>query len=73
MRALFGIVGLLLVVAIVGLLAKKQLAGVAGPVATPGSTAGAPAVPPAQRVDQVKQTVDNLMQQAPRTIPDDPK
>jgi hypothetical protein len=73
MRGLFGLVGLLVVVAIVGLLAKKQLASVAGPPAAPGTVAGAPAPAPKQQVEQVRQTVDALMQQAPRTMPDDTK
>lgn len=73
MRALFGVVGLLLVVAIVGLLARKQLTSVAGPAAPPGTVAGAPAPTPTQQVEQVRQSVDALMQQAPRTIPDDTK
>jgi hypothetical protein len=72
MRALFGVVGLLVVVAIVGLLAKKQFTAVAGP-STPGTVAGAPAPAPRQQVEQVKQTVDALMQQTPRTVPDDTK
>jgi hypothetical protein len=73
MRGLFGLVGLLVVVAIVGLLARKQLASVAGPAAAPGAVAGAPAPAPKQQVEQVRQTVDALMQQAPRTMPDDTK
>jgi hypothetical protein len=73
MRALFGLAGVLLVVAIVGLLAKKQLTSMAGPVPSPGTVAGAPAPAPRQQVEQVRQTVDALMQQAPRALPDDTK
>jgi O-antigen ligase len=70
MRAVFGILGLLLVVAIVGVLAKKQLSAVAPPAAT---SAGVPApVTPKQQVDQFKQSVESTMQQ-PRSMPEDTK
>jgi predicted O-methyltransferase YrrM len=72
MRALFGVVGLLVVVAIVGLLAKKQLTLVAAPASAPGVVADAPAQAPRQQVEQVRQAVDTLMQ-APRAMPDDTK
>ena len=72
MKAIFGILGLLLVVAIVGVLARKQLsAGVAPSV--PGATATAPAATPKQQVDQFQQAVQGAMQQTPRTTPDDTK
>jgi hypothetical protein len=67
MRMLFGVVGLLLVVAIVGVLAKKQLnAGVAP--ATPAATAEAPGAPelsgtPKQQVQQFQNAVQGAMQQ----------
>lgn len=64
MRAIFSVVGLLLVVAVVGLIAKKQM----------GSVAGAPAASPQQQSQQiqqqVKQSVEAAMQQA-RPMPDD--
>ena len=70
MRAIFGIVGLLVVVAIVGILAKKQLSAVAAPS---GTGAGAPAaVAPKQQVEQFKQSVESTMQQ-PRPMPEDTK
>jgi hypothetical protein len=74
MRAVFGVLSLLFVVAIVGFLAKKQLsAGVAPPVsAVPGAAAGAPPATPKQQVEQFKQAVDGAMQQ-PRPMPDEPK
>jgi hypothetical protein len=72
MRAHFGVVGLLVVVAIVGLLAKKQLTSVAGSASAPGVVADAPAQVPRQQVEQVRQAVDTLMQ-APRAMPDDTK
>lgn len=71
MRAIFGIVGLLIVLAIVGVLAKKQL----GPTASvvPGA---APAASPQQQSQQVqqqiKQTVESTLQQA-RPMPEDNK
>lgn len=72
MRAIFGILGLLFVVAIVGVLAKKQLgAGVAPPV--PGAPPGAAApATPKQQVDQFQKAVEGTMQQA-RPMPEDPK
>jgi hypothetical protein len=72
MRAIFGVVGLLVVVLIVGVLAKKQLsAGVAPPVAgVPGSSA--PAATPQQQVQQFKQAAEAAMQQ-PRPMPEEPK
>jgi hypothetical protein len=76
MRAVFGILSLLVVVAIVGLLARKQL-GATAPVAAPASTqapAGgsmaAPAGTPQQQVRQFQQAVQGAMQQA-RPMPED--
>lgn len=66
----FGIIGLLVVVAIVGLLAKKQLTAVAGPATESGASAPAPA--PKQQVEQVRQAVEAAMQQ-PRPMPDEEK
>ena len=72
MRAIFTVAGLLVVLAIVGVLAKKQLsAGVAPPM--PGAEAGAPApATPQQQVQQFNQAVEKAMQQA-RPMPDDAK
>ncbi|SEQ61205.1 hypothetical protein [Giesbergeria anulus] len=79
MRTLFTIVALVLALAVVGLLARQQLSGshsaVSGLPTAPGVAPGANmghAAPPAQQVQQVKQTVDALMQQ-PRVLPDDTK
>jgi hypothetical protein len=72
MRILFSVVGLLLVVAIIGVLAKNQLkAGVAPaiPGAPPGSAAPAT---PQQQVKQFEQAVQGTMQQA-RPMPDNDK
>ena len=77
MRALFGVLGLLLVVAVVGFLAKKQLSSVAAPplmpavVGAPATADGKPATPQ-QTVQQFQQAVQGQMQQA-RPMPDDPK
>ena len=82
MRALFGLVGLVVVLAIVGLLAKKQLAAARAPVPAQQTATGAaaPASAPTATVreqsqqmkQQVKQQVEGLMQQA-RPMPEDEK
>ena len=76
MRGLFGIVGLLLTLAIVGVLAKKNLSSVTT-VAPPAGLASAPAGATVKEQSQllqqqVKQSVDNTMQQA-RPMPTDDK
>lgn len=72
MRGIFGIVGLLVVLAIIGVVAKKQLSSGATPAA---SVSGAPTLTgtPKQQVDQFQQAVQGAMQQTPRTTPDDSK
>lgn len=84
MRAVFGVLGLLIVLAVVGVLAKKQLgalsvapAGMQNPataaqsVALPATSLGAtPQVQSRQIQQQIKQTVEAAMQQ-PRPMPDD--
>lgn len=74
MRGLFGIVGLLLTLAIVGVLAKKNLSSVTT-VAPPASLASAPAGATVQQQSQllqqqVKQSVEAVVQQ-PRPMPED--
>lgn len=70
MRAVFSIVGLVLVLAIVGVVAKKQLtAGVAPQVS---GAPGGPATTPQQQVQQFQKAAEAAMQQA-RPMPDDPK
>ena len=71
MRAIFTIVGLVVVLAIVGVLAKKQLtAGVAPHVEgqVPGTQ-----MTPQQQVQQLQKAAESAMQQAPRAIPDEQK
>lgn len=78
MKNWLGLVGLLVTLALVGVLAKRQLAAVSADPATvrPTPAAGANGsqpqlVPgsPAQQVDQVKKDVETLIQ--PRAIPKD--
>jgi hypothetical protein len=71
MKAIFSIVGLLMVVAIVGLLAKKQLTGTPPAPATQ-AVSGAPAVggSPQQQVQQMRAAAEAAVQ-APRAMPDD--
>lgn len=73
MRAVFSILGLLVVVAIVGLIAKKQLTAGVAP-ASGGSVAGvaAPTGTPKQQVEQFQNALQGAMQQA-RPMPDDAK
>ena len=71
MKAIFGVVGLLLVPVIVGMLAKKQLSsGVAPPA--PGASVPGVAVPtgsPQQQQEQFKQAVEGAMQAPVREEP----
>ncbi len=70
MRALFSIVSLLIVLAIVGVLAKKQLGGTASVI--PGATPGATPQQQSQQVQQqIQQSVEGAMQARP--MPDDTK
>ena len=68
MRALFGIVGLLAVVLVVGMLAKKQL----GAGGSPTGEGGTPPPAPKQQLQQFQQAVEGAVQQ-PRAMPDDVK
>jgi hypothetical protein len=78
MRAVFGIISLLLVLLIVGSLVKKQMAASTLPspaLQTPGSAApnaGTQREQAQQIQQQVKQAIDAQMQ-APRQLPDDTK
>lgn len=67
MRAVFGVLSLLIVVAVIGLLSRKQLGALSG-------AGGAPATSPQQQSqqlqNQVKKSVEDAMQQA-RPEPED--
>jgi Na+-transporting methylmalonyl-CoA/oxaloacetate decarboxylase gamma subunit len=75
MRMVFSVLSLLIVVAIVGVLAKKQLSSVPAPATAATSQSGvvAPTGTPKQQVDQFKQAVELQMQQQPRTNADEAK
>ena len=77
MRALFSIAALLIVVAIVALVARQQLASVKVPelaASSPGQTAAGPAGSPAarqnvqQQLDQLKKELDTAAQQSTRRL-----
>lgn len=71
MRAVIGIAGLLVALAVVGLLAKKQLAATRAPepaLQAPGQAAPTGTV--REQSQQVQQQVEGLMQQA-RPMPED--
>jgi multidrug efflux pump subunit AcrB len=80
MKAIFSILGLLIVVAITGFLAKKQLSSVSevtvkpqdrSQISVPVTTPGANAQQQSQQIQQqVKQSLEAAMQQ-PRPMPDD--
>jgi hypothetical protein len=72
MRVIFGALSLLIVIAIVALLAKKQLGAAIAPASGPASAAGvtAPSGTPKQQVQQFKQSVEGALNQ-PRPMPED--
>jgi hypothetical protein len=74
MRGIFSLVGLLVVLAIVGLLVKKQLSTQIAVPAAPGMPAVSADAPPQvrsqQAQQQVKQAVEGALQQA-RPMPDE--
>lgn len=86
MRAIFGVMSLLIVLVVVGILAKKQLGAVSAAqsqarspaladqsVTLPLTSAGATKQVQAQQIQQqIKQSVEAAMQQA-RPMPDDDK
>ena len=72
MRAIFSVLGLLLVVAVVGFLAKNQLKAGVAPAATGTAGTSAPAATPQQQVKQFEQAVQGAVQQA-RPMPDNDK
>jgi hypothetical protein len=75
MRILFSVLGLLVVVAVVGLLARKQLVAVTPAAASATAAAPVDGTPvlvgtPKQQVQQFKNALDATLQQA-RPMPDD--
>jgi Na+-transporting methylmalonyl-CoA/oxaloacetate decarboxylase gamma subunit len=73
MRMVFGVLSLLIVVAIVGVVAKKQLTSMSTPAAArSGADSGvaAPAGTPRQQVEQVKQSVESALQQSRPAVDD---
>ena len=69
MRGVVSVLGLVIVVAVIGLVAKKQLTAVAPAPAT--TVAGQPAAAsPQQQVQQMRQAAEAAMQ-SPRAMPDD--
>ena len=73
MRIVFGALSLLVVVAIIAVLAKKQLGAVAPP-ASPATTQGVtvPTGTPQQQVQRVQQSVEDALKQS-RPVDDDTK
>lgn len=73
MRAVFTIVGMVVVLAIVGVLAKKQMsAGVAPRTTADGTVVPGTAATPQQQVQQFQKAAEAAMQQA-RPMPEEPK
>lgn len=79
MRGTLGLVGLLLALAIVGVLVKQQLRSTALPAPVLGASAAASGVPSStvreqatQTQTQYKQALESALQQ-PRSLPDDAK
>jgi hypothetical protein len=73
MRIVFGVLSLLVVVAVIGILAKKQLgamAPAAPAVATSPGSMAAPSGTPQQQVQQFRQAVEQAVQ-PPRPMPED--
>jgi Na+-transporting methylmalonyl-CoA/oxaloacetate decarboxylase gamma subunit len=72
MRAIFGVLSLLIVVAIVGMLVKKQLAPVAVPASAgaPSEAMAPPVGTPKQQVQQYQQAIQGAVQQA-RPMPEE--
>jgi hypothetical protein len=72
MRAVFSVIGLLLVVAIVGMVAKKQLAAIAPTAPVTASGAPLPASTPQNQVQAAKLAAEAALQ-TPRAMPDETK
>lgn len=73
MRGIFSVVGLLVVLAIVGVLVSKQMSPAGAPqAATPSGAPAAPTGTPQQQVDQVRKAAEAAVQ-VPRAMPEDSK
>lgn len=73
MRAVFTVLGLVVVLAIVGVLAKKQLGAGVAPISRAAQEGAAlPAGTPQQQVQQFQKAAESALQQ-PRPMPDEPK
>jgi hypothetical protein len=74
MRMVFGVLSLLVVVAVIGVLARKQLNAVASPGAPAAAAASAgmalPTGTPKQQVEQFQKAVEGSLQQA-RPMPEE--
>lgn len=72
MRVVFSVVGLLLVVAVIGMVARKQLVAVAPAAPSQATGAPAPAVTPRDQVQAARVAAEAALQ-SPRPMPDDAK
>lgn len=72
MIRIFGLLGLVVALAVVGLLMKKQLTGTVVPAASVQGAVPASASNPKQVQEQFKQSLDAAMQQQ-RAMPDEAK
>lgn len=68
MRTVFSVLGLVIVVAIIGMVAKKQLTAIAPAAGTTAAGQPAPAAPQ-QQVQQMRQAAEGALQ-APRPVDD---
>jgi hypothetical protein len=68
MRAVFGVLSLLIVVLLVGVLVKKQLDAVSAPAGVPAAAGSGPSLSPQQQSNQaqqqIRQTLEGTLQQA---------
>ena len=69
MRAVFSVLGLVIVVAVIGLVAKKQLTAIAPVAGTPAASGQPAAAAPQQQVQQMRQAAEAALQ-SPRPVDD---
>ncbi|GAC1541453.1 MAG: hypothetical protein NVS2B4_20580 [Ramlibacter sp.] len=72
MRAVFSLVGLLVVVVIVGMVARKQLAAIAPTAPVPAAGVPPSAMTPKNQVEAARVAAEAALQ-APRAMPDESK